>query len=844
MTFNGTKLQPTRLRPLGLMAMLGAAGVLSGCLDRPVGQTKPETNNIFVEKKPSGGIDKIDILFMIDNSLSMGDKQVVLSAAVPQLLSRLTNPDCVDDAGVAVPGDRSPTDDCPAGTEREFAPVKDIHLGVVSSSLGDFGGNVCPENATESAEQGFPDQNDRGWLLGALPRANGIVATPFFSWTAQDAAGYGTSIGPKTTEFRNHVTAAGEVGCGLEMSLESWYRFLIDPKPPLDVTQTGQQMVQRNLGADGKGDPDILAQRAAFLRSDSLVAVVMLTDENDCSLKDSNSYSWLPAALGANFPGMWRGSAACANNPNDPCCYSCMNDLTQLQQVPANCPADPTCLAGNAGGKMQTADPAQPNYDNVSIRCLKQKQRFGFDFLFPVTRYSNALTMKEICPDQTYGDLDCACTEAKAMGLPCEPGASVLNPLYDNLSTVLPTGPDRDSSDAVFFAGITGVPWQDLATDDTLGTTDTLKYKLASELNWDLFAPDRKNALAAPGDPLMVEDTNPRPGRPGPDSPYGADPINGHEWNTGGTDLQFACVFSLDQPIAEGSTTATRNCVEAEYCAGAADAAKCKRAFQGCSCKGAADPATYTQNSPLCQSEAGAYSTTQTRAKAYPGTRQLQALRAFFESSVSQNNAIVASICPKNLDPDVKTGPNYGYNPAVAALVARLKEKLGGTCLPRPLVVDPTTGTVPCAVVEVIQEIDPVTKAPAVTAGSCACAQHGREEVDAGLEKALKGALERDKVCGGSTKNSCDNFCFCGLPELTGATQAGNECLNQPNVEKSASGVGFCYVDPAQGFGAEAVVAGCSSSQKRLIRIVGTQTEPAPAPGLVFVACSGAPFGS
>jgi len=40
-------------------------------------------------------IDKIDLLFAIDNSASMGDKQDLLALAIPVLVGRLLNPNCV-----------------------------------------------------------------------------------------------------------------------------------------------------------------------------------------------------------------------------------------------------------------------------------------------------------------------------------------------------------------------------------------------------------------------------------------------------------------------------------------------------------------------------------------------------------------------------------------------------------------------------------------------------------------------------------------------------------------------------------------------------------------------------
>ncbi len=41
-------------------------------------------------------VEKVDLLFAIDNSASMGDKQGLLATAVPVLVSRLLNPNCVD----------------------------------------------------------------------------------------------------------------------------------------------------------------------------------------------------------------------------------------------------------------------------------------------------------------------------------------------------------------------------------------------------------------------------------------------------------------------------------------------------------------------------------------------------------------------------------------------------------------------------------------------------------------------------------------------------------------------------------------------------------------------------
>src|SRR5579872_4382289 len=112
------------------------AGGDSGVTNAPckLVQVKSDTSN------------KVDILFDIDNSGSMGDKQGYLRAAIPDLVNRLINPNCVDSSGASMGPSTSGT--CPAGLTAEFPPVHDMHVGIISSSLGPRGGDACGANTT------------------------------------------------------------------------------------------------------------------------------------------------------------------------------------------------------------------------------------------------------------------------------------------------------------------------------------------------------------------------------------------------------------------------------------------------------------------------------------------------------------------------------------------------------------------------------------------------------------------------------------------------------------------------------------------------------------------------
>jgi hypothetical protein len=93
--------------------------------------------------------------------------------------------------------------------------------------------------------------------------------------------GGSTDVNALVADAEKLVAGVGEAGCGLEAQLESAYRFLIQPDPWVKVTL--DQFNQADLGGPGDIDIELLTQRKAFLRPDSLVVVVMLTDEEDSS---------------------------------------------------------------------------------------------------------------------------------------------------------------------------------------------------------------------------------------------------------------------------------------------------------------------------------------------------------------------------------------------------------------------------------------------------------------------------------------------------------------------------------------------------------------------------------
>jgi hypothetical protein len=665
-------------------------------------------------------VTKVDLLLTLDNSISMADKQALLAEAVPLLVQRLIT----------------------AGSSLE--PVSDVHVGVITSSLGSHGADG-PKDVCVTAED-----DDHAHLLGEL---RGLPGTwrgeGFLAWDPRGEQQPPGDASPEvfSDKLRRQVQAAGEQGCGFEATLEAWYRFLIDPEPPLRVVLQGASATRQGV------DQTVLAQRAAFLRPDSLVAIIMLSDENDCSLRDEG-FGWLIARTAS----MSRSTAVCAKDTNDKCCQSCAAVRTPGCADPSK---DSECQKGALAGED----------DDLNLRCWQQKRRFGLDFMYPIQRYVEGLQAPLLTSDAS--------------------GTLVANPLFAAAEGALP----RDNT-LVYLVGIVGVPWQDIADERSLSGPG-LRYLTASELalrdRWDVILGDPEaNPPRPASDPFMLETPQERTDLPVPQqnpivpevrlvpassSDPQANVINGHEQrNLGQRDLQYACTFPLDQP---------RRCDQTAF-----DGDK------GCDCY--EEDELYQR--PLCQPPGGgASSTLQYYAKAYPGLRHLELLKAVGDS------AVVASICPKVLD---KTSDDYGYNPAVEALNSRIADSVFRRCLREPLPLD-DDGRVPCEVVQVFPK----------AAGACACEELGMVSIgDATLASAVQARLRQQGPCA-SDDAACKNLCRCQLPQLS-----GSQLTSCQNDASRLSFAGFCYINTEQGeanVGRAALVADCPVTEHRDLRLLG-----------------------
>jgi hypothetical protein len=654
----------------------------------PPADTGPGPNDATVDSAPPPPqkAGKVDILFMIDNSQSMADKQSILSGAAPDLLNRLLQPNCVSASGAVI--GQSTNGQCATG-KLEFNPVTDLHVGIVSSSLGGRGSDSCPEPSPNPLNPMVDSHNnDNGELINRSDPTDNQSEVPvadaagsnFLAWFPPVAANAGQPAPPVTaiagasqllTDFQDLVSGVHQFGCGFEAQDEAWYRFLVQPDPYDHVSRdTGECAtppgpptgVVANTACLVGVDKTILQQRHDFLRPDSVVVVIMLTDENSGEVVDPlaiGGQAW--AYMDSHFPG-GPGTAAMGTSACGPTPVMALNP-GPLSTKCTSCgfSSDPNVMADQAAGGNCSINGGyyDTTHDPLNTRGVYDKQRFGVDPRFPVARYVMGLTSAMV-PDRNgehsggnyVGSPDCV-NPLFAATLPVDPAADLCH---------LPMG-SRNAS-LVFVAAITGVPHQLLQAvagvdpecsppNVPAGTAqaDCPQKSSLTPADWTKILGNDPESYDFTGiDPHMFVSINPRPGLPPPAPGNGTDPIEGREWNTGLSDQQYACTFPLATP--RDCSTLLQAC---ECAAGRCDSCGTNPA---CVCP------------PLCGDGTTAPFTTQIRAKAYPSPRELEEVKGLGAQGV------VSSLCPIHDTEAMPGDPLAGYRPAAKAIVDRIRQAL------------------------------------------------------------------------------------------------------------------------------------------------------------------------
>lgn len=201
----------------------------------------------------------VDLLFVIDDSNSMGEEHEMLVSELPRLVSVLASGD--------VDGD---------GT-RDVLPVRSLHVGFVTTDLG-----AGPHTGVPTCARGLGDD-------ARLRARSGIAISPCsasypsgifaFDPSSDSASEFSATLGC--------IMSMGTSGCGFEQPLEAGLKALTPFGTPSWARE--DLWVPRFMSVDGIPDSeDGQGDRAnaGFLRPDSILAVHVISDEEDCSVRD------------------------------------------------------------------------------------------------------------------------------------------------------------------------------------------------------------------------------------------------------------------------------------------------------------------------------------------------------------------------------------------------------------------------------------------------------------------------------------------------------------------------------------------------------------------------------
>lgn len=210
------------LNMAGVAATTILTGFLAGCPDREVSELNPSQGKVEYKDIPVTVNRDLDLLFVIDNSGSMGEEQNSLKANFPKFIEVLNT----------IQGG-----------------LPNVHIAVINSDMGTLGG---PQVGTPG--DGGCASNGSDGLMRELP---GQPNVRFISDIKDDVTGMrSTNYGNMSlTSVFSSMAEVGTKGCGFESHLGAMRRSLENPA------------------------------NANFLRPDAYLAVIIIADEDDCSLK-------------------------------------------------------------------------------------------------------------------------------------------------------------------------------------------------------------------------------------------------------------------------------------------------------------------------------------------------------------------------------------------------------------------------------------------------------------------------------------------------------------------------------------------------------------------------------
>ena len=226
---------------LALLAAFGpACGSKTGLLIPDSGPDAGWDSGLLPDPMGCPPGEPVDVLFVVDNSRSMVEEQASLAAGMPALMEALVVPPDLDGDGTA-----------------DWNPVTNLHVGVINTDLGVFGFDVGSCERPIGGDGILRNVGDPSSFecLRRYPR--------FLTYRGGSSEDVVRDLGC--------IISVGSDGCGHEQPLEAALKAL--------TPSSSDIRFQRGTGhGDGVNE--------GFLRPDSFLVLVIVTDEDDCSAAD------------------------------------------------------------------------------------------------------------------------------------------------------------------------------------------------------------------------------------------------------------------------------------------------------------------------------------------------------------------------------------------------------------------------------------------------------------------------------------------------------------------------------------------------------------------------------
>ena len=303
----------SRLANLTLCA--GTALLLGACLDHPLKAVEYDKSE-EAENTVAIAINKdVDILFVIDNSGSMGEEQLLLSKNFASFINVLEAKDVQANYRIGITTTDSGNPRCPTATYRPEGGnlVLSSCLDRIEQGEFKFGNDPDPaKNDFSAACTMFCDKTDAQLTVRGTTTAFDMTEAPR-KWIERIETESNIQGVDSNVQAFQCYGPQGVAGCGFESHLESMYLALANATSPASKTNYG------------------------FLREAAILSIVFITDEADCSYNQAtkeifttNKVFWKSPDDPAPTSSLcWKAGVECTGGPGTYAeCHSQNYDIT------------------------------------------------------------------------------------------------------------------------------------------------------------------------------------------------------------------------------------------------------------------------------------------------------------------------------------------------------------------------------------------------------------------------------------------------------------------------------------------------------------------------------------